>query len=252
MPLMPGAEPYVADGGPVGVLVVHGFTGCPQSMRPWAEHLAAAGYTVSLPRLPGHGTRWEDLQLTRWPDWYGEVDNAFTALASRCDQVFVMGLSMGGTLSLRLAEERPAEVSGLVLVNPSIMMKDPRLIVMPILRRIMATQPGIASDIKKPGVTELAYEKVPLQAFASLIELWSRVRADLDRITAPILMFRSTTDHVVQPINGETLRKEVHSPLEERLLEDSYHVATLDNDAPLIFDGSVRFVQEHTTAAAGG
>ena len=104
MPLLPGAKPFFADGGPVGVLVVHGFTGSPQSMRPWAEHLAAAGHTVSLPRLPGHGTRWEDLQLTRWPDWYGEVDNAFRALRSRCDQVFVMGLSMGGTLSLRLAE----------------------------------------------------------------------------------------------------------------------------------------------------
>lgn len=252
MPLMPGAEPFFADGGPVGVLVVHGFTGCPQSMRPWAEHLAKAGYTVSLPRLPGHGTRWEDLQLTRWPDWYGEIDNAFSALAARCDQVFVMGLSMGGTLSLRLAEQRPKEISGLVLVNPSIMMKDPRLIVMPILRRIVATQPGIASDIKKPGVTELAYEKVPLNAFASLIELWSRVRADLDRITAPILMFRSSIDHVVQAINGETLRKEVRAPLEERILDNSFHVATLDNDAPAIFDASVQFVQEHTTAPASG
>jgi carboxylesterase len=248
MTLLPGAEPYFADGGPVGVLVAHGFTGCPQSMRPWAEHLAAAGYTVSLPRLPGHGTRWEDLQQTRWPDWYGEVETAFTALRSRCDQVFLMGLSMGGTLSLRLAEQRPGEVAGLVLVNPSVMMKDPRLIVMPILRRIMATQPGIASDIKKPGVTELAYDRVPLQALASLIHLWKQVRADLGQVTAPVLMLRSTIDHVVQPINGETLRKELRCPLEERLLENSYHVATLDNDGPIIFASSVEFVRAHTPA----
>ena len=249
MTVLKGAEPYFADGGPVGVLVVHGFTGCPQSMRPWAEHLAAAGYTVSLPRLPGHGTRWEDLQQTRWADWYGEVDNAFNALRARCDQVFVMGLSMGGTLSLRLAEQRPSEVAGLVLVNPSVMMKDPRLILMPVLRRIMSTQPGIASDIKKPGVTELAYDRVPLQAFASLMELWRDVRTNLGQVTAPVLTLRSIIDHVVQPINGETLRNELRCPLEERLLSNSYHVATLDNDAPTIFASSVDFVKAHTTAA---
>lgn len=252
MPLLPGAEPYFADGGPVGVLVVHGFTGTPQSMRPWAEHLAAAGHTVSLPRLPGHGTRWEDLQQTRWPDWYGEIDNAFSALRSRCDQVFVAGLSMGGTLSLRVAEQRPDEVAGLVLVNPSIMMKDPRLVVMPILRRLVSTQPGIASDIKKPGVKELAYDRVPLNAFASLMDLWGQVRADLGRITAPVLMFRSTVDHVVAPINGETLRKELRSPVRETMLTDSYHVATLDNDAPTIFAGAVDFIAAHTRPGPAG
>ena len=135
------------------------------------------------------------------------------------------------------------------MVNPSVMMKDPRLVVMPILRRILPTQPGIASDIKKLGVTELAYDRMPLQAFASLMDLWRRVSADLGRITAPVLMFRSTVDHVVQPINGERLRKELRCSVEERLLENSYHVATLDNDAPTIFAGSVEFVQQHTTAS---
>src|SRR4051812_7925098 len=118
--VLPGAEPFAADGGEVGVVLSHGFTGSPQSLRPWAEHLAAAGLTVRLPRLPGHGTRWQDLNDTRWPDWYGEVERAFDDLRGRCRQVFGMGLSMGGTLVLRLAEQRPAEVAGLVLVNPSL------------------------------------------------------------------------------------------------------------------------------------
>ena len=106
MGVLPGAEPFAADGGPVGVVLSHGFTGSPQSLRPWAEHLAAAGFTVRLPRLPGHGTRWQDLNATRWPDWYGEIERAFDALRGRCDQVFAGGLSMGGTLVLRLAEQR--------------------------------------------------------------------------------------------------------------------------------------------------
>ena len=103
MGVLPGAEPFAADGSEVGVVLSHGFTGSPQSLRPWAEHLAAAGLTVRLPRLPGHGTRWQDLNDTRWPDWYGEVERAFDELRDHCRQVFGMGLSMGGTLVIRLA-----------------------------------------------------------------------------------------------------------------------------------------------------
>ena len=103
MPLLPGAEPFHHEGGPVGVLLVHGFTGSPKSMRPWADHLAAAGLTVALPLLPGHGTRWQDMRQTRWEDWYAEADRELRTLTERCEQVFVCALSMGGALALRLA-----------------------------------------------------------------------------------------------------------------------------------------------------
>ena len=116
----PAIQPYEAGDGPNGVLLVHGFTGTPQSMRPWAEHLEAAGFTVSLPRLPGHGTHWKELNQTAWSDWYAHVDAAFLALRDRCDRVFVAGLSMGGALSLRLAEQHGEDVAGLVLVNPAV------------------------------------------------------------------------------------------------------------------------------------
>ena len=120
MPVMPGAEAYVHDGGPTGVLLCHGFTGSPQSLRPWAEYLAAAGLGVSLPRLPGHGTTWQEMARTRWEDWFAEADRAFDELQARSDEIFLMGLSMGGCLALRLAELRGQAVSGLVLVNPSL------------------------------------------------------------------------------------------------------------------------------------
>ena len=104
MPLFPGAEPYSADGGSTGVLLLHGFTGSPKSMKPWGERMAAEGHTVRVPRLPGHGTRWQDMNLTRWEDWYAEADRAFLELQKSCERVFVFGLSMGGSLTLRLAE----------------------------------------------------------------------------------------------------------------------------------------------------
>lgn len=252
MPLLPGAEPYSAAGGPVGVLLCHGFTGCPQSLRPWAEHLAAAGLTVELPLLPGHGTRWQDLALTRWEDWYAADERALLDLAGRCESVVVMGLSMGGCLALRLAEQHPDVVAGLVLVNPSLTqpvtttlrMLRPRL-GLPVLR-------GIVSDIKAPGAREVGYDTIPLAAAASLAGLWRRTVADLGRVTAPVLLFRSAVDHVVAPDSARVLRARVGSAdVEERVLQDSYHVATLDADAPAIFAGSLEFVRRVVPAAAG-
>ena len=254
MGVLPGAEPFAADGSEVGVLLSHGFTGSPQSLRPWAEHLAAAGLTVRLPRLPGHGTRWQDLNDTRWPDWYGELERAFDDLRGRCRQVFGMGLSMGGTLVIRLAEQRPAEVAGLVLVNPSLgtERKDVKF-ALPLLHRVVPSLAGIGSDIRKPGVTELAYERTPLRAMHSLSRLWPLVLADLGLVTAPVLLYRSRVDHVVEPMSGRLLRAGASSTeVSEVILEDSYHVATLDHDAPAIFAGSLDFVRAHTSAPAAG
>ncbi len=254
MGIMPGAEPFTADGGPVGVVLSHGFTGTPQSVRPWAQALAAAGYAVELPRLPGHGTRWQDLNDTRWPDWYTEVERAFERLRARCDQVFAAGLSMGGTLVLRLAEQRGPEVAGLVLVNPSLGSErlDVKLL-LPVLHRFVPALKGIASDIKMPGSTELAYAKTPLRAMHSLTRLWTLTRADLGRITAPVLLYRSAEDHVVEPLSGRLLTAGAPAgSVEERVLTDSYHVATLDHDAPAIFAGSVEWIRAHSKLAEPG
>ncbi len=252
VPVLPGAEPVDLPGGPVGVLLSHRFTGTTSSVRPWAEHLHAAGLTVAAPRLPGHGTRWQDLNATGFDDWYAEVERAFDGLRERCSTVFAMGLSMGGTLALRLAELRADQVAGLVVVNASLGTdrKDARLA--PLLSRVVPSFPGIASDIKKPGITELAYDRVPLKAFASLQAAWPVVARDLSRITCPVLVFRSRTDRVVPPVSGRTLLAGLAGgTVEERVLEDSYHVATLDNDAPTIFEGSLAFVRAHPPAAAG-
>ncbi len=252
VPVLPGAEPVDLPGGPVGVLLSHGFTGSPQSVRPWAQHLHAAGLSVLAPRLPGHGTRWQDMNATRFDDWYAEVERSFDALRERCAHVFVMGLSMGGTLALRLAELRADQVAGLVVVNASLGTdrKDARLA--PLLSRFVPSLPGVANDIKKPGVTELAYDRLPLKAAVSLQRAWPVVARELPRITCPVLVYRSRTDRVVPPVSGRTLLAGLAGgTVEERVLEDSYHVATLDNDAPAIFDGSLAFVRAHVPAAAG-
>jgi len=251
VPVREGCEAFSFEGGPVGALLVHGFTGSPYSMRPWGEHLAANGLTVLGPRLPGHGTRWQEMNLTRWQDWYGEVERAFDTLRSRCDDVFVMGLSMGGTLSLRLAEEKGDDLAGVVTVNASLLTlrKDAKLL--PVISRVVPSLKAIGDDIKKPGVTENAYDRTPLRAAASMAHLWRLVQADLPKITQPLLAFRSAEDHVVEAASGAMLLERVSSTdVREVVLHDSYHVATLDNDAPLIYDESLAFVRSHAGAAA--
>lgn len=252
MQVLPGAEPFSHDGSTdVGVLVCHGFTGTPQSMRPWAEHLAAEGFTVRLPLLPGHGTTWQDCNRTGWPDWYGCVDAAFGEVAARCRQVFVCGLSMGGTLTLALAERHGAAISGIVLVNPIVLTLRKAAKIAPLLAPVVPAMPPIGNDVAKPGVVELAYPKLPVKAFVSMTKLWRHVRADLPKVTQPVLLYHSINDHVVEPVNSQVVLDGISSTdVTEIALADSYHVATLDYDAPTIFEGSTAFVRRLSVASA--
>lgn len=247
MPLLEGAEPLQIQGGKVGILLVHGFTGTPQGMKSWAEYLAEFGYTISVPRLPGHGTSLAECNRTTWQDWYAEVSRAFDELRSKCDQVFVAGMSMGGTLSIRLAAERGDEIAGLVLVNPSVFTTRPDRHLLPLLARIVPAWPGISNDIKKPGSREVAYDKIPVKAAYSLSKLWTLVKPDVEKISQPILIFTSKDDHTVEPENSEYIIEHVNSvDRQQEVLEDSYHVATLDNDAERIFADSRKFVERLT------
>ena len=251
MPFDPAAEPFLAepvpaedDGRRVGVLLLHGLTGMPGSMVPWAEHLAAQGFGVSVPLLPGHGTTWQDLNRTRWEDWYGEAERAFEKLRADTDQVVVGGLSMGGGLALRLAAERGRDVAGLLLVNPAVQTERKDVLALPVLKHLVPSWPGIRDDIRKPGVEEHAYSRTPLKAAHSMIGGWKRLRDDLPRVTQPILLFRSVVDHTVDGSSVRVLRATVSSrDLTERMLENSYHVATLDNDASSVFEESASFVR---------
>ena len=245
-----GLTAFSHDGGDVGVLLCHGFPGAPGSMRPWADYLVDAGYTVRLPLLPGHGTRWQDANRTTFDDWFAEVSAALQELTDRCRAVVVCGLSMGGTLTLRLAEQYPDAMAGIVLVNPSVLTlrKDAKYL-LPVLRYVLPAYPGIIGDIAKPDVVEPGYKYIPVKAMYSLSQAWKTVRADLPKVTAPMLLMHSRVDHIVEPVNAEVIRDEVSSTnITDIVLERSYHVATLDHDAELIFTSSVEFIEKVTAS----
>jgi carboxylesterase len=245
--ILPGAEPFDHDGSDIGVLLCHGFTGTPQSLRPWGEYLADRGYSVRLPLLPGHGTTWQEMNRTRWEDWYACVDAAFRELHEDCERVVVCGLSMGGALALQLAQGHGPRISGLVLVNPAVKFDDPRTLLLPVLKHVVGSLAGVGNDIKKAGVTELAYTRTPLKAAHSQLIAWQSVVRDLPEVTQPVLLLRSPQDHVVPASSSALILSRISSlDVTEILLEDSYHVATIDNDAQRIFDESAKFIERTT------
>jgi len=237
------------------VLVLHGFTGDPSSVRGLGEALAAAGHAVELPRLPGHGTTVEDMVPTRWADWSAEAEAALERLEARSEveQVVVAGLSMGGTLSLWLAERHP-EVAGLVLVNPLVTPPDPAVVdlLRGLLEEGVEVAPGVGSDIARPGVTESAYPGSPVRAALSLFEATGEVSGALDRLRCPVLLLQSRVDHVVAPESGERLVSALGDRCRRVWLERSYHVATLDFDAELVEREATAFVASLAAASGGG
>lgn len=251
-PMSVPAKPELTDGRRIGVLVVHGFTGSCASMRPWAEDLAARGHAVEMPLLPGHGTRWQDMNKVTWSDWCATVDGAFDRLAAENDLVFAVGLSMGGALALRLAADRGEELAGVVVVNVALDTLRKDAVLLPVLQRFVPAFPGIRNDIKKPGVDEVAYPVMPLKAAHSMSRGWAELRRDLPRITIPVLYFHSAEDHVADVSSSKALHASLSSKdFEERTLEDSYHVATIDHDAPRIFAESAEFIERVTGQRQG-
>ena len=242
---IPNSEPFELIGGQIAILLIHGFSGSPLSVKPWAEKLHQSGFTVNVPRLPGHGSNWNEMNETRWEEWFAEVDNKFRELKSRHQRVFVAGFSMGGALSLKLATIYRNEIEGLLLVNPSI--GDDRLIMrlVPFLKYFIPSVKGRGTDVAAPNPPRHSYGRTPLRALHSLQKLWRVVRRDLHLIDQPLMIGYSINDHVVNPKFSEILIDNVSSmDIREVVFERSFHNVALDYDLPILVEESVNFIRE--------
>lgn len=230
--ILAGAEPMSVVGGPTGVLVLHGFTGSPQSMRPLAQACADAGHTVEMPRLPGHGTTVEDMLTTSWSDWSGHVEQVYLDLTERCERVVVAGLSMGGALTLWLASRHPA-IAAIATINSAGKPDASRSgALAAAIEGGTVTVDAIGNDIALDGAIEVAYDKTPLAPLLSLVEAIDAF--DLPAIACPALIIFSAQDHVVPPETATYIADQVSGPTTVVALADSFHVATLDHDSDRI------------------
>jgi len=248
-PTIPGAEAYSHVGnGDVGVLVLHGFTGNPGSMRALAAASATAGFHVELPQLAGHGTAIEDMIPTRWADWSSDAEKAYQVLSKRASKIVVMGLSMGGALTLWMAAQHP-EACGIVCINPATQPQPQEVLDM--LQGMIdggtVTMDAIGSDIADPSAHETAYPGTPLAAMKSFLsEGLALLAPRYPSIKMPMLLYTSVQDHVVQPSDSDAVAATYGGAVERVILERSYHVATQDYDKDIIFAGAVAFVHRVT------
>lgn len=250
-----GAEPLSAAGTPprsrIGVLLLHGFTGSPAATRPLGERLAAVGYCVEVPALPGHGTTVADLATTRYTDWYGAAERVLDYLVEHTERVVVAGLSAGGTLALDLAVRRGEDVAGVVAINA--LLRDPHPWLAGIVRAVGGLVPAPPrrwlgmppDDVARTGVVETAYRRVPLAPLRSLLDELPRIRSRIEEITGPLLVVRSTHDHTVDSEDSRALVAGARrADVRELVCERSYHVVTLDHDAGEVGEAVLRLLDE--------
>ena len=240
--IMRGAEPFLLPGGSRGVLLIHGFTGSPAEMKLLGQYLSASGYTVLAPRLCGHGSRVHDMAPTTWPYWYAAVEDGYHLLQGLCDDIAVVGLSMGGLLALKLAVEQP--VRKVAALSAPIYLYDRRLPLLPLYRlfRNYAPHKRKAFPDIEPCYS-VGYDRTPLASLSSLLTFIDHVRKLLPLLDVPAFIAQSKVEHTVRPESAEYIYQHVGSKDKELFwLEKSGHIITLDAERQTLFAAISRFL----------
>jgi carboxylesterase len=248
--VLEGAEEFRFGDGRVAALLVHGFTGSPQSMRPLGKYLGDKGLAVVGVRLPGHGTTWQDLNTRTAQEWIEAAEEAFHRLGTQKEKVFLVGLSFGSAICLDIAARYPDKVAGVVGLAPFLFTKDPRRFLSPLIRRIAKSVPGVANDIFDPEQRELAYDRFPVGAGHLMLQFAKKVVAELGAVRSPTLLIHSRNDHTAHPSNSQVIHDAISSEDKEIVwLDRSYHVITLDVDRDDVYKRTFRFIDERSKDA---
>jgi carboxylesterase len=242
-PVIDGAESFFIKGNSVGLLLSHGFLGTPQSVKDLGEQFAELGYTVYAPRLKGHGTHYKDVEKATHEEWLSDLEKGYKRLKRHCSVIYVVGQSMGGTLAILLANKQQG-IDGLILINAALSVPSYESLRNQITPRyIEESKP----DIKKQGVVEITYSKVPLRSIHQLQRLMNKITVEeLRNVKIPLLSFKSLEDHVVPPENTDYIMQHVSSLKKRSIsLSDSFHVASMDNDKNKIIRKTHAYIQEN-------
>lgn len=242
-------SPFFLEGGPTGILLIHGYTGAPPEMRLVGDYLHARGLTVAGPLLPGHGTTVHDLNRCRWSDWAGHVERALANLRDRCRAVFVGGLSLGSLLALNLAVQHP-DLSGVIAYSPATWPADWRIYLTPVARYFMRTQPKSGEPDYADPETDLrlwCYEEDGVPAAYQVLKLALRVRRSLPRLSCPLLVIHSTGDRSIHPTSAQRTYERAGSREKELVtLHHSGHCITVDQEWETVAQASYQFILSHS------
>jgi len=236
------AEPFFFQGGKTGCLLIHGFTGSPSEVRLLGERLNQAGYTVSGVLLAGHGTTPEDLAQTTWRDWYSSAEKALNEMRHHCEEVFLIGFSMGGILSLYMSQFLP--VKGVVSLSAPVFLVNKKVLLLPLLKFFKKYENKVVGGNDPEYVRErFAYNRIPLVSLSSFMEFMKLVRQNLDQVTLPVLVMHSQGDRVASPRSARYIFNNLKSEDKELVwLEKSGHMITLEQEREKVFAKVVEFL----------
>lgn len=233
----------------MGCLLVHGFTSAPSEMRGLGGYLEERGIGVRIPSLPGHGRSPEELQGKSWHDWYASVSSELDAMLGRYGKVFMVGLSLGGALSLYAASQRGEELAGIVAMSAPIYFPPGLPFLLKRLQRRMPYMRKPFRDIQDRGARSRheGYMSAPVDAMASVVEFAGVVRACLPRIRVPVLIIYARRDHVVHPLNSRYIYSRIGSR-DKRLvaLDKGFHIVTVDKDREKVYASVYEFIRGHS------
>ena len=244
--ILKGAESYLNIQSEKGILFLHGFTGSPHEHRWIAKKFAKIGYSVSVPLLAGHGTSPRDLKNTTWLDWNNSAKQALFELKKHAPEVTIVGLSMGGTLALHLAAHY--EVKGVAALAAPLFLNDWKLKLLPFLKYFIKYKPKFHGvDIKNPEqkLKAVHYNTQPLKSIEQLLMLFNHVKNDLADVHIPTLLIYSTKDHVAPFANKNYIKENISSSdIRELVLENCYHILTLDEEREKVFNTLEIFIKD--------
>lgn len=236
-------EPFFWQAGPIGILMIHGFTATPVEVRMVAERLHPHGYTVSAPLLPGHGTHPDDLNRVRWQDWVAKAEESYQQLKQTCQKVYLLGESMGALVALYLAAEH-REAEGVIASAPAI-----RLQISPVQKAALPLISLFRASTPKGGLDASSnwqgYPVNPLKGVQQLFRFQKEVERRLPEIVQPILVLMGRHDTTVHPEAGKFILERVSSPYKSLVwFENSSHVILIDQEVDAAAERIERFIQD--------
>ena len=242
--IIPGCEPRIFEGNKTGCLLLHGFSSSPFEMRLLGEHLRQFGYTIHIPLLAGHGISPKHLRKIHWYNWFETAKNELFAIRQKCDKVFVIGLSMGGSLALHLAAHY--EINGVISLAAGLYLKNKFSRIVPYIKMFHRFMTDNSKSDIRDDVERIKYDKVPLRAISELLKLFDHLKRDLPDIYVPALIIYSEQDHVIDEKSALTIYKNISSR-DKRILKllQSYHILTLDIEKEKIFSEVSNFIHQY-------
>ncbi len=244
------AEPFLFPGSHTGCLLIHGFTGAPKEMRWMGEYLAGQGFSVLGVRLTGHATRPDDMIRSRWTDWAASVEDGYHLLRGLADRIYLIGLSMGGALSLLLSTQ--LDVKGVVAIStPMVLPPDWRLNFTGLLAWFM---PYVAKSKLPPShgwfdqeawKDHISYPQHPVRSVGELDRLLAELVTALPAVRVPVLLIHSRDDQSISPDNLELLYAALtHVTDKTRMyMQGSGHVVTRDAERQQAFEAAAQFIR---------